>query len=223
MKGKRFWVALICSMTVNVIFAGSLDDRLEKMGFVDVSTIDSTIVVDLMYARADNFVGVAMYEGLERAWLHRDTYRALKRASERLHELRPDLRFKICDASRPMSVQKRMYSVVRGTDKAPYVSNPANGGGMHNYGLAVDITLCDTEGNELDMGTKVDHLGKESNIDIENELVRKGVISADARSNRELLREVMKYGGFTPLRSEWWHFNLVSRPVAKARYKVLDF
>ena len=202
---------------------GELDLKLREMGFVDVATLDTAIVVDLMYARDDNFVGRAMYDGLTRAWLHPRAADALKTAQEELSRLHPGYGLKVCDASRPMSVQKQMYATVRGTSKARYVSNPANGGGLHNYGLAVDVTIVDGNGEELDMGTKVDHLGTEAGVSREAEMVAAGVITAQAVKNRELLRSVMKKGGFRPLPSEWWHFNLVSRPTAKASYKVLDF
>ena len=95
-----------------------------------------------------------------------------------------------------------------------YVSNPAHGGGLHNYGLAVDITLCDAKGDSLPMGTKIDHLGIAAHIDQENQLVAKGTISKRAQQNRQLLRQVMRYAGFKPLRTEWWHFNFKSRAEA---------
>ncbi len=211
------------AQTVGSNAPGDLDNKLSEMGFVDVATLDTAIVVDLMYARDDNFVGVAMYEGLTRAWLHPAAARALKMAQDELARLHPGYALKICDASRPMSVQKQMYATVRGTSKARYVSNPANGGGMHNYGLAVDVTIVDENGDELDMGTKVDHLGAEAGVKREAEMVASGVITAEAVKNRELLRRVMRKGGFWVLPSEWWHFNLVNRATAKASYKVLDF
>ncbi len=202
---------------------GDLDIRLQKIGFVDVATLDPAIVVDLMYARDDNFVGVAMYDGLTRAWLHPQAAEALKMAQQELTSLFPGYALKVCDASRPMSVQKQMYSVVRGTSKARYVSNPANGGGLHNYGMAVDVTIVDVDGHELDMGTEVDHLGKEAGIGNEQEMVADGIMTRQAVENRRLLRKVMRKGGFTALPSEWWHFNLVSRAKARASYKLLDF
>lgn len=222
-------LTLAAVLTLSVGYAneneneGDLDRRLASMGFVDIETLGLPLTVDLMYARDDNFVGQAMYEGLTRAWLHPRAARALQRAARALQAERPGWRMKICDASRPMSVQRRMYDKVRGTSQAPYVSNPANGGGMHNYGLAVDITLIDVEGREVDMGTAVDHLGAEAHIDGEAELVRKGVITSEAASNRRLLRRVMKAGGWMPLRTEWWHFNLVRRTVAKRDYRCLNF
>ncbi len=201
-----------------------IDKKMRQMGLVDVAAMDTTLVVNLMYATADNFVGENMYvEGPSRAWLHPLAAKALVKAAAHLRKTHPGLRIKICDASRPMSAQKRMYRTVRGTPMAPYVSNPANGGGLHNYGMAVDVTLIDSSGNELPMGTPVDFLGKEANIDREELLVKEGKMTAEERANRELLRSAMIAGGFKPLRSEWWHFNLISRPEAKKNYKLIDF
>ena len=73
------------------------------------------------------------------------------------------------------------------------------------------------------MGTQVDHLGVEANIDREAELVRLGVMSENARQNRLLLRRVMKEAGFSTIRTEWWHFNLVSKARAREKYRLLDF
>ena len=120
-----------------------------------------------------------------------------------------------------MSVQRKMWDKVKNTKKYFYVSNPARGGGMHNYGMAVDITLCDARGDTLDMGTKVDYMGKAAHIDNEAALVKSKVISAKAKANRELLRKVMRHAGWMPLRTEWWHFNLCSRATARKYYKVI--
>ena len=111
--------------------------------------------------------------------------------------------------------------VVKGTPKYKYVSNPNRGGGLHNYGLAVDISIQDSLGQPLPMGTKVDHLGIEAHITQESELVRNGKISEAERQNRILLRRVMKEAGFRALPSEWWHFNFCSRDVARQKYKVI--
>ena len=222
----RYIIIVLLCISIPFPFSaicGELDCKMSDFGLVDVQALDSTIMVDLMYAGKDNFVGEAMYKGTDKAYLHPDAALALKKASAELHRIKPGYRLKICDAARPMSVQRRMYNVVRGTSKAPYVSNPSRGGGLHNYGLAVDVTIVDDNGQDLDMGTKVDHLGVEANIDKETVLVIKGIISEAARQNRLLLRRVMSHGGFHSLRSEWWHFNLCTRAEARRRYKVLDF
>lgn len=104
------------------------------------------------------------------------------KAQRALKELHPSYSLIIYDAARPMSVQKKMWNVVKGTSKYKYVSNPNRGGGLHNYGLAVDISILDSFGQPLPMGTKVDHLGVEAHITQENELVRNGKIKRDGTS-----------------------------------------
>lgn len=196
--------------------------RMASQGLVDIQSVDSTIQVSLMYSRADNFTGRVLYTDLREAYLHPKAAAALTKAQQALKALRPELSLKVYDATRPMSVQQKMWNVVAGTPQQNYVSNPRNGGGMHNYGLAVDLTLCDAAtGDTLDMGTHIDYLGAYAHIDNEAELVRRHIITPAAKQNRELLRRVMKAAGFTPLRSEWWHFNLVSRAEAKAHYRVV--
>lgn len=195
---------------------------MERQGFVDITDVDPTIQVSLMYSRADNFTGKVLYTDLREAYLHPMAAKALAQAQKLLRARRPDLSLKVYDAARPMSIQQKMWNTVAGTSKNIYVSNPKNGGGLHNYGMAVDLTLCDTQtGDTLDMGVPVDYLGSYAHIDAEASLVERHIISPQARKNRELLRSVMKEAGFTPLRTEWWHFNLVSRAVARAKYKVI--
>lgn len=196
--------------------------RMAEQGLVDIQAIDSTIQVSLMYSRPDNFTGKVLYTDLREAYLHPKAAAALAKAQQALKKLRPELSLKVYDATRPMSVQQKMWNVVAGTSKDIYVSNPRNGGGMHNYGLAVDITLCQAAtGDTLDMGTQVDFLGPYAHIDDEEGLVSRHIITKEAKQNRELLRKVMREAGYKPLRTEWWHFNLVSRAEAKANYKAV--
>ena len=227
MKSEK-WKKLTCSLTALLVSTGCLAQisstakRMAEQGLVDILSVDSTIQVSLMYARADNFTGVVLYTDLREAYLHPKAAAALTKAQQALKKLRPDLSLKVYDATRPMSVQQKMWNVVAGTPKNIYVSNPRNGGGMHNYGLAVDITLCEAAtGDTLDMGTKVDFLGEYAHIDNEAGLVERHIITPQAKQNRELLRRVMKEAGFKPLKTEWWHFNLVSRAEAKAHYKAV--
>ena len=195
---------------------------MAQQGLVDILSVDSTIRVSLMYSRPDNFTGKVLYTDLREAYLHPKAATALAKAQQALKKLRPELSLKVYDATRPMSVQQKMWNTVAGTKKNIYVSNPRNGGGMHNYGLAVDITLCKAAtGDTLDMGTKVDFLGTYAHIDNEAGLVERHIITPEAKRNRELLRKVMTEAGFKPLKTEWWHFNLVSRAEAKAHYKAI--
>ena len=194
---------------------------MERQGMVNVQSVDPTIRVSLMYSRPDNFTGRVLYDDLREGYLHPKAAKALAMAQKRLKELHPELSLIIFDATRPMSIQQKMWNVVKGTSKNIYVSNPANGGGMHNYGMAVDISICRENGDTIPMGALVDHMSSLSHIDHEDVLVRTKRMTEEARANRQLLREVMAVGGFKPLRTEWWHFNLCTRAEAKRNYKVI--
>ena len=194
---------------------------MERQGMVNVQSLDPTIEVSLMYSRPDNFTGRVLYDDLREGYLHPKAAKALVVAQQRLKQLRPELSLIIFDATRPMSIQQKMWDVVKNTPKYFYVSNPARGGGMHNYGMAVDISICRVGGDTIPMGATVDFMSDLSHIDKEDLLVKNKRITEEARANRKLLREVMAAGGFMPLRTEWWHFNLCSRQEAKRYYKVI--
>lgn len=195
--------------------------HMDSLGLVDIAELDSSIVVDLMYAKADNFTGEILYDRLSEAYLHPDAAHALVKAQEVLKTLHPSYSLIVYDAARPMSVQKKMWDVVKGTSKYKYVSNPRRGGGLHNYGLAVDVSIVDASGRPLPMGTKVDHLGVEAHITQETKLVSEGKMSEAERQNRLLLRQVMRKAGFRALLSEWWHFNYCSREEARQKYTLI--
>ncbi|EHG15982.1 hypothetical protein HMPREF9138_01558 [Prevotella histicola F0411] len=208
---------------------------MERQGLVNVKAIVPSIKVALMYARTDNFCHRMLYHDLRDAYVLPACADALRKAQAELKRRRPDLSLCIFDATRPMSVQQTMWDAVKNTPQYFYVSNPAHGGGMHNYGMAVDISICKASWNDaswregaakchidtIPMGVKVDHMGVESHIDKEQELVSRGMISREALNNRRLLREVMRTAGFMPLRTEWWHFNLRTREWAKKNLKVV--
>lgn len=189
---------------------------MKKQGYVDVADYDSTIIVSLMYSRADNFTGKVLYDDMTEAFLHPLAAEALVKAQKELKKLKPEWSLIVYDAARPMSVQQKMWNIVKGTPQNIYVSNPANGGGLHNYGFAVDVSICDENGDSIHMGTVVDHFGKEAHTDNEAALVKAGAMTESAVANRELLRKVMSAGGFKVLRTEWWHFNLKTRNQVKA-------
>lgn len=208
---------------------------MERQGLVNVKAVVPSIKVALMYARTDNFCHRMLYHDLRDAYVLPACADALRKAQAELKRRRPDLSLCIFDATRPMSVQQTMWDAVKNTPQYFYVSNPAHGGGMHNYGMAVDISICKASWNDaswregaakchidtIPMGVKVDHMGIESHIDKEQELVSRGMISREALDNRRLLREVMRAAGFMSLRTEWWHFNLCTREWAKKNLKVV--
>lgn len=203
--------------------AGELDRYMQSKGMIDVSKMDTTLRVELKYAEADNIFGAAVYTGITGAWLHPDAAKKLLRAQQLLKAAHPSYTLIIYDAARPMAVQRRMWNLVRGTSKTNYVSNPAKGGGLHNYGMAVDATILDTStGQPLPMGSPFDHFGETAHTNNEETLLEEGKITHREFDNRRLLRSVMRRAGFRTILYEWWHFNACSRETAKKYYTLIE-
>ncbi len=194
---------------------------LEEQGLVNIHTLDSTIQIDLKYATTDNFTKEILYDDLTEAYLHPIAAQKLTKAQQLLKEIDPDLSLLVYDAGRPMSVQKKMYEVVQGTPYRAYVADPGKTG-LHNYGMAVDLTVCRSGGTALDMGTPFDFFGKAAGINEEEQLLNEGLLTREQINNRKLLRKVMTEAGFITIRGEWWHFNAVSRSEAKSSMRVID-
>jgi D-alanyl-D-alanine dipeptidase len=193
----------------------------EAVGLVNVTEMDTSISIRLMYATSDNFTGKILYQDLKEAYLHPDAAKALVAAQRSLKRQHPSYTLVVYDASRPIAIQGEMWEAVRGTSGNLYVANPVHGGGLHNYGVAVDVSILDASGQPLPMGTKVDYFGIEAHISNEAELIGQGKITSQEWKNRLLLRRVMREGGFHTISSEWWHFNLCSRETAKQKYVLI--
>jgi D-alanyl-D-alanine dipeptidase len=184
--------------------------------FRHLSTING-IGVDLRYATPDNFVGRDLYSPLDCAWLHVDAAAALERAIAWLAEHAPGHSFLVLDALRPHRVQEQLWAALEGTDLQMYLADPARGS-IHSYGMALDITIVDPSGAELDMGTGFDDLTERSHPALEDELLARGEISGQQIANRQLLRGAMFGAGFVGINSEWWHFDCGDRVQVRATY-----
>ena len=164
------------------------------------------IRVDLRYASADNFVGVDLYSPFDCAWLHREGAERLEAAVAELARRRGDLELVVLDALRPQRVQERLWASLEGTGLQIYLANPERGS-IHSFGMAVDITICDAQGRELDMGTPFDDLTEKSHPVLEDRLLAEGVLQRASIDHRRLLREVMHEAGWQGISREWWHFD----------------
>lgn len=199
------------------------EQKLLDFGLLDIQTMDSSIAVHLVYSTPYNFLGKRLYHDISHAFMLPAMAEKLVKAQKLLKSIRPDLSLLIYDAARPLSIQREMWDLVKGTPNSSFVANPANGRGMHNYGAAVDITLMDCTRHPLPMGSEYDYFGAEARIDNETELLSNGRITNRELENRKLLRRVMTESGFTTCVSEWWHFNLMPTARAKNELKVIDF
>ncbi|CAN7636351.1 M15 family metallopeptidase [Pseudoduganella sp. LjRoot289] len=175
------------------------------------------IAVELRYATPDNFVGRDLYSPHDCAWLHRDAAAALEKAVAWLGEKRPGHKLLVLDALRPQRVQEELWAALQGTDLLGYLAEPARGS-IHSFGMAVDITIVDGQGRELDMGTGFDDLTELSHPALEAAMLARGAISAAQIANRELLRGAMFQAGFAGINSEWWHFDCGDRVLVRQQY-----
>jgi len=174
--------------------------------FVSIKDFSSDFIFDLKYASDDNFLHQRVYDCAE-CFLRYGTVKKLINANSEFISL--GFKIKLYDCYRPLDVQKKMWKIV---SNPIYVADPKKGS-IHNRGGAVDITLVDNKGNELDMGTKFDHFGEEAShlyVQLSKEIIE----------NRKVLKEVMLNNGFTSFDSEWWHYNSIdSSQMQLANFK----
>ncbi|NVD96601.1 M15 family metallopeptidase [Massilia sp. BJB1822] len=175
------------------------------------------IGIDLRYATPDNFVGRDLYTPLDCAWLHRDAAAALESAVAWLAMRRPGYRLLVLDALRPQRVQEQLWQALQGTELLGYIAEPSRGS-IHSFGMAIDITIVDEQGRELDMGTGFDDLSELSHPALEDELLARGAILPEHVANRQLLRGAMFQAGWHGIKSEWWHFDCGDRVQVRATY-----
>lgn len=198
-----------------------LDQTFRAAGLIDVHSVDPSVRVDLVNADpSKNFFRRDFYHGLRTAYLRPVVARRLARAQNLLRSIRPGLSLQIMDAARPRSVSAAMYATMKGTRFEKYVANPIRGS-MHNYGIAVDVTIVDADGNEIDMGFSpfyTSDLGLYARFALFTIL---GLSDAQ-RTNRALLADVMQRAGFRPLAHEWWHFDGMSTAEARNRFSIIE-
>lgn len=161
--------------------------------WVELISLDSSIILDLKYATTDNFVEEQLYD-CGRCFLRHEAAKQLIKVHQSLKE--KGYRLKMLDCFRPLPIQQRLWDKFQ---NASYVTPPSKGS-MHNRGLAVDLTIVDSEGRELDMGTAFDFFGKEAHHTYTD-------FSDSILANRALLKSSMETAGFKPIRTEWWHYS----------------
>jgi D-alanyl-D-alanine dipeptidase len=179
------------------------------------------IAVDLRYASERNFVGRDLYGELDCAWLHRQAAAGLEQAVARLAELAPGHRLLVLDALRPHRVQIELWDFLDGTGLRQYVADPARGS-IHSFGMAIDATLIDAEGRELDMGSGFDEMIELSHPRLEAHHLASGALTRAQHGARELLRDALAAGGFRGIENEWWHFEMLDRQHLRQHFARVD-
>lgn len=160
---------------------------------VDIRTINRNISLDIRYATANNFLKQKMYP-IAKCALRNSVAQKLALVQTDLEKI--GLGLKVYDCYRPFSVTKQMWEFL---PDPRYVANPARGS-RHNRGAAVDLTLVDRTGKELEMPTPYDDFTTKAHRNYQGG-------SAESRKNRQLLEDAMKKQGFIGISTEWWHFD----------------
>ena len=202
MSAARFlWIFIVCMM-----FSGCSHSRR----LINMMESNPGIVYDIRYATINNFAGEKLYDE-SKCYLHPKTAKKLNRVQKELAS--KGLGLKVFDCYRPISVQEKLWNLVK---DEKYVAPPEEGP-SHCRGAAVDVTLLDQKGVELDMGTHFDDFSLRSYPDNYD-------IPYESLSNRIVLRRLMEKHGFIQSTTEWWHFfdeDWKSFPVLDIRFKDL--
>ncbi len=182
--------------------------------FVDIYAYShGAIKVNMQYAKAN------LPAATQTAYVRETVARKLLEAKRLLPE---GFTFEILDAWRPYEVQLGLFNDYRKriVKESPvdmteeeltkkvceFVSFPEKDkkvSYVHSTGGAVDITILDSNGNQLDMGTGFDDFSEKSytawyELNDSDEQIKK---------NRRLLHNVLCESGFTNYPAEWWHYD----------------
>lgn len=198
-----------CLPSTNNIILKEFDEK-----FVDIYTYSNgEIKVDMQYAKAK------IPSAIQTAYVRETVAQKLMEAKKMLPK---GFTFEIFDAWRPYEVQLGLFdnyrkeiinhATVTMTDEelikkvCEFVSFPDKSkqvSYVHSTGGAVDITILDSNGNKLNMGTSFDDFSEKSYTawyeqNKSDELIR---------NNRRLLHNVLCECGFTNYPAEWWHYD----------------
>lgn len=188
--------------------------------FLEIKSND-LIIVDLKYPKMN------LKSAINRCFVRDEVFHKIITASEMLPR---GFKFKIFDIWRPLSLQRELYSsysrkiiAEQNLKSLPenerdyiikqYISKPRKSKilpPVHITGGAVDLTITDKNGNELNMGTDFDSFSPKAHTSY----FEKNCFSAEdemIRDNRRLLYDTMVSVGFTNLPSEWWHYDYGDR------------
>ena len=176
--------------------------------------MDEDFIIDLVYSTPNNFTGAVVYP-FKDCYIDINTAKRLIVAKNLAKK--DGYRMKVWDAYRPTSAQQRFWDLLPDNNFVAYPPDMAtlkefkNG---HMNGQAVDVTLCDMDGNDIPMPSEFDDFTEKARLDCE-------ATTGEARKNGEYLRDIMVEAGFTPYVGEWWHF--YDRTIEPVRYSDIQF
>ena len=192
-------------------------------------TDNSFLIIEMQYPL------LHLTNAIKECYMRKEVYEKLEEAS---HLLPAGYKFKIWDAYRPFALQKELYLLYKEqliekfslhnlTDHEVdefikrYISLPNEDSllpPVHTTGGAIDLTIINEKGEELNMGTLFDEFTEKTTTsyfeDKDNE---------EIKNNRRLLYNIMISVGFTNFPSEWWHFDYLDRFYAYYKKKPANY
>nr|WP_062340704.1 M15 family metallopeptidase [Herbidospora sakaeratensis] len=133
----------------------------------------------------------------------------------------------VVEGYRPVSLQRKWFEEYRETLRATFPDMSSDELHVaasrfvspvevapHTAGAAVDLTLCDDDGVELDMGTEVNATPEQSDGAC---YTASTAISAEAMQNRKVLATALEAVGLVNYPTEWWHWSYGDRYWAMTR------
>lgn len=164
------------------------------MNIVEITPPAFDVDIALAYATPDNLTGAPIYRNAV-CYLHERAADLLQKA---IHLAAPlGLRFKVFDAYRPGEAQWKLWNALPDPE---FIADPRRGS-PHSRGVAIDLTLVDAEGRELDMGTGFDEAVPASHH-------ASTEVSIAAQRNRFILLGIMMAAGWDNYKNEWWHYQM---------------
>ena len=121
-----------------------------------------------------------------------DAYRSFKEQKESWEQ-----RIKDTKAENPDLSDSEIEKIT--SLKVSNVTDKDNVGG-HQTGGAIDITLVNSDGQELDMGTKYEEYSEKTHTNNKK-------ITSQQKKNRRYMIEKLEKIGFNNFPAEWWHFS----------------
>jgi zinc D-Ala-D-Ala dipeptidase len=247
--GPAPFVLTVIAMVAIVAAPPSHAGDLPK-GFVYLRDIDPTILQDMRYAGANNFVGKAVpgYDAPE-CVLVEEAAQALKKAQAEVHE--SGLTLKVYDCYRPARAVKAFVAWAKLPDDAEakasyypalekralfpdYIATISS----HSRGATVDLTLAPldapaapteaTPGKPAPCTATGGPQAPDGSLDMGTSFDCFDVkaetlapgLGPKQRTNREMLVEVMRRHGFKNYAREWWHYTLETEPYPAT---IFDF
>lgn len=175
---------------------GRTVELAERHNLVDVRSAIPGISIDLRYATGENVARRPLYDKRLPCLLRRETAEKLRTAQTILRAQGYGIR--IWDAYRPPEVQEILFQA--GASTRMFLSPETAGWSRHCGGIAVDVTLVDSQNQEVRLPTGFDAGLQNAAADYQGS-------DTEIRRNLQILQNAMSQAGFSQVTAEWWHFD----------------